>query len=553
VGASLNLRRYRRLFGKLAGLSLYVLFTGCSRIHLVNVSFFQSVNTVEAYDFVEVVAKVDGVHGENPFLDATLRGRFESTDKRQHWDVEGFCDSEDGSTFRIRFMPPAAGGYRYYAEYQQGDGVARTTGTFTAISGHRRGVLRVDPDFPWHFVWEGTGEHYFFNGTTAYWLMGWSDERTIQSIIERFNRLKTNRIRVTIAGRTNQFYGEPVMIGPNWTTFITPWLSTLPEDIYHPNFDYTRFYVPYWQKFERAVKFARDRDMIISLVLDMDDSRVHPAASSEDERRFIRYVVARFGAFSNITWDLGDDLDQFRSATWTHDTGELVERLDPYHHLATSHPVHVVNQDLAANWFGFTSYQEWSREQHTFMLSRRKRQEASGRIIPQANEEYGYEDHYPLWAKGIGSESADTLRRTAWDIAMAGGYQTTGETARRGTNIWPDSGGGWMNGRGDDTMTMLEGYAHMVDFFTSFEWWKTDPHDELVSNGNYCLAKPGEIYAVYLPHGNAVTIQLKGGHYNARRFNPATGEWTALSAAEGSRWISQAPDNNDWVFLLEKK
>jgi hypothetical protein len=37
-----------------------------------------------------------------------------------------------------------------------------------------------------------------------------------------------------------------------------------------------------------------------------------------------------------------------------------------------------------------------------------------------------------------------------------------------------------------------------VDFFTIFEWWKTGTHDELVNNGNYCLAKPGEIYAVYL-------------------------------------------------------
>ena len=78
---------------------------------------------------------------------------------------------------------------------------------------------------------------------------------------------------------------------------------------------------------------------------------------------------------------------------------------------------------------------------------------------------------------------------------MAGGYQTAGETARRGTNVWPDTGGGWMNGRGDDTMTMFKGYAHMVDFFTSFDWWDTEPHDELVNNGNYCLAKPGETYA----------------------------------------------------------
>jgi hypothetical protein len=32
-----------------------------------------------------------------------------------------------------------------------------------------------------------------------------------------------------------------------------------------------------------------------------------------------------------------------------------------------------------------------------------------------------------------------------------------------------------MNGRGDDSMTMLRGFAHMVDFFTMFECWKTEP------------------------------------------------------------------------------
>jgi hypothetical protein len=82
------------------------------------------------------------------------------------------------------------------------------------------------------------------------------------------------------------------------------------------------------------------------------------------------------------------------------------------------------------------------------MLESRKLQEKTGRIIPQTNEEYGYEDHYPLWALPE-SDSADVLRRTAWDIAMAGGYQTAGETTRRGTNIRRDIGGGWMNGRGD--------------------------------------------------------------------------------------------------------
>jgi hypothetical protein len=286
----------------------------------------------------------------------------------------------------------------------------------------------------------------------------------------------------------------------------------------------------------------------------MNDSRVHPAAGSEDERRFIRYAVARFGAFSNITWDLGDDLDQYRSVSWTHQTGEMIREWDPYSHLATSHPVNNRHQDLTADWFGFTSFQEWSRDQHAFMLLQRRRQKALGRIIPQTNEEYGYEDHYPLWSQGLGSESADTLRRTAWDIVMAGGYQTTGESARRGTNIWPDTGGGWMNGRGDDTMTMLQGYAHIVDFFTSFDWWKTEPHDELVNKGNYCLAKPGEIYAAYLPHGGRLTVRLKTGLYSATWFNPSNGERIVLPPAHARVWTSPAaPNDKDWALLLETK
>ena len=558
---SLLFTRSRRLFPtssiRCAGLVILlgvVLSTGCGRVSPLEVSFSQSSQTAEAYDFVEVTANVSWPHARNPFTDATLNGWFGLVDGNRRWQVGGFCDSEEGSLFRIRFMPPVAGKYEYSVTYWQGRTSKIFTGTFRALDEHRRGPIRIDPKYPWHFIWEGTGEHYFFNGTTAYWLMGWRDDSVIQNSIERLQRLKINRVRVTVAGRTNLFYGEPVMNGPNWTLFITPWRAESPEDIYHPGFDYTRFDVAYWQKFERALRYARDRDVIISLVLDMNDGRVHPAAFSNDEYRFIHYAIDRFGSFSNITWDLGDDLDGYRGRLWTHLTGTLIEKWDPYKHLATSHPGNNERQDRGADWFGFTSFQEWSREQHTFMLNERRQQEKVGRIIPQANEEYGYEDHYPWWAPRPDAESADTLRRTAWEIVMAGGYQTTGETARRGTNVWPDTGGGWMNGRGDDTMKMLQGYAHMVDFFTSFGWWKTEPHDELVNKGNYCLAAPGAIYVAYLPHGREATIRLKGGPYRATWFNPSTGEWNALPAAAGPSWTSPAaPDTNDWVLLLQRE
>ena len=518
-----------------------------------DVSFSQAPAQIERFDFVEITATVDASDVRNPFEDASLTGSLESEDGSKHWKVEGFADSDNGSIFRIRFMAPIAGAYKYSVTYKQGGFEKSAGGTFQAVEAHRRGILAVDPDYPWHFIWQGTGEHFFFNGTTAYWLVGWRDDRVIQYSIERLHRLKVNRLRVTIAGREAMaLFGEPVMTGPNWTVFVAAWPAQNAEDPFHPGFDYSRFNLSYWQKFDRMLKFARDRDMIISLVLDMNDSRVHPDAGSEDERRFIRYAIDRFGAFSNITWDMGDDLDSYRDEKWTHDTGMFIQERDPYKHLESSHPaVSNDHQDRASSWFAFTSYQEWSRNQHALMLESRKLQEKTGRIIPQTNEEYGYEDHYPHWA-APGSDSPDVLRRTAWDIAMAGAYGTSGESARRGTNIWPDTGGGWLNGRGDDTQTMFLGYGHMVDFFTSFEWWKTNPHDELVNNGNYCVADPGKTYAVYLPHGGNVTVQLRPGHYKATWFSAMTGEKIDLPSIEGTSWTSPtAPDQNDWALLIQ--
>ena len=134
---------------------------------------------------------------------------------------------------------------------------------------------------------------------------------------------------------------------------------------------------------------------------------------------------------------------------------------------------------------------------------------------------------------------------------MAGAYQTTGETAKTGTGVAPDTGGGWVNGRGDDTMTMLKGYAHLVRFFTSFEWWKAEPHDELVDNGAFCLAELGSVYVIYLPHGGGVKVTLEPGRYRTRWFNPRNGQYADAPDADGPEWTSpQSADREDWVLRL---
>ena len=519
---------------------------------LPTISFSQSADSVTCYDFIEVVVDVTSPTARNPFTDVFVSGEFGLADRQERLAVDGFADSADGSVFRIRFMPAVPGNYSYSVRYWQGNVQKILTGSFRAVQGTRRGLLVRDPAYPWHFVWAGTSEHYFLNGTTAFLLMGWDDERVIHAAIDRLRALSVNRIRVLLDGRTDHFWTEPIAPGHGFRATLNPWEARRPDDVNDPGFDYKRFSAGYWQKFERVARYAREQDAVLSVIFGWNDTHVHPTAGSDDERRYIRYAVARLGAYSNVTWDLGDDLDEFRSDAWTHEFGSYLYGIDPYHHLATSHPIDNRHQDKTSQWFGMTSFQRWDRPLHEWLLQQRQAQARTGRIIPQVDEEYGYEDHYPSWAPyRPPAASSDANRRAAWEISMAGAYQTTGETAKTGTGVAPDTGGGWVNGRGDDTMTMLKGYAHLVRFFTSFEWWKAEPHDELVDNGAFCLAELGSVYVIYLPHGGGVKVTLEPGRYRTRWFNPRNGQYADAPDADGPEWTSpQSADREDWVLRL---
>ncbi len=519
------------------------------------VTFSQSAKSIDAYDFVEVTMSVTTPDAANPFTDVSVEGSVEKAGGKA-LAVDGFCDSADGTTYRIRFMPMGPGDYTYRVTFRQGSFERTHAGTFRAVEGHRKGLLRVDPQHRWHFLWEGTGEHYFWNGTTTYWLMGWDDDAVIRGIIDRLAGLKVSRLRALLAGRAISFWGEPIVPCCGFRMNLNPWVAARPDDPTNPGFDFTRFNVAYWQKYERMLHYARERDMIISVIFDINDSWAHPADSSEDERRYFRYTVARLGAFSNITWDLGNEFDGYHKdpTAWANAMGAHLKQWDVYNHLASAHPMNNKYTFRDSPWFDMTLAQYWPRPLHAWMLNQRQAQEATGRIIPQVNEEYGYEDHYPIWSPSFpDGASADANRRAAWEMSMAGGYQTTGETAKRGTNVWPNTGGGWVNGRGDASMVMLQGYAHMVDFFTSFDWWKADPHDELVGGQNMCLAEPGRAYAIYLPMAGKTTVKLEPGLYEARWFNPRTGKWIPIpERVSAESWTTPEPaDSGDWAILMK--
>ncbi len=65
-------------------------------------------------------------------------------------------------------------------------------------------------------------------------------------------------------------------------------------------------------------------------------------------------------------------------------------------------------------------------------------------------------------------------------------------------------------------------------------------------------SKANTAYAVYMPHGGQVTVQLQPGRYRATWFSALTGEKIELPPADGPVWTSPvAPDKNDWALLLQ--
>jgi len=524
-----------------------------------NITFIQPVQNVECYDFFEVIIKMAPPLQGNPFTEVNVSGEFGPSGRTMN-KVDGFCDSNNGSIYRIRFMPEEPGKYEYTIRLNSSGLDAKKTGVFEAQKSKRKGIVRTDPEYPWHFIWSGSGEHFFWNSTTTYWLLGWQDEAIIRESLNRLALLKVNRIRVALNGRTRDGmrWKEPnVMPSGKFQYRLEPWPAAHPDDVENPDYNVDRFNIEHFRKCERMLAEAARLGIQVSLIfyLDGEDKGVDPFGKEKigetDEQRYYRYVVARMAAYENVMWDVTNEWHLFRNEKWVEKMGNLINQCDPYNHLISVHGREIF-PFRKSPWCDFAMYQCWDEHGgYSFMLKNRREQEKTGRPMPQVNEEYGYEDHYPYpWGEGRRwpARTADNRRRLAWEMTMAGGYQTTGERAD------VKGYGGWITGWGNDEMIMLQGYARMMNFFTSVDWWTAEPAPELVMGNARCLASPGRIYLVYLPKGGTTQVKLEDGQYNAKWYNPREGAWSQIDNAATGLWTTPSPpDEQDWGILIESK
>ena len=104
------------------------------------------------------------------------------------------------------------------------------------------------------------------------------------------------------------------------------------------------------------------------------------------------------------------------------------------------------------------------------------------------------------------------------------------------------------------------GYA--LEFFQKIPFWEMESYDEFISDKrSFCLAKSGEIYAVYLPDINKPKIDLSDveGDFEIGWYNPREGgnmqDGTIRNVRGGGMIDMGSPITDtelDWVALLKK-
>lgn len=468
----------------------------------------------------------------NPFQDVIVTATFR-TPSNNEMNINGFYAGE--GIWKIRFILNELGTWSYviYSNDEQIDG---QTGFVNCIPSQDLGPIVIDPDYPHHFKF-ADGGHFYYNGNTCKALFatpksgpygGWKD------FIDYCAEMKFNSIIVylyipTIATSSSAWAGRPDEIDYHVSVWPMKGDSNVMGDIQNPStIDFNRFYLPYWDKVDHIAQYMKKKGIVAYIFFHSDDAVnvtndkdfSNPTALTRDqEKLYFKYALARLASYTNVRWVLCLEYNEYRDDAWAREMGNFVKQNDPYEHLLSVHShmdFHFGDED----WADFIVYQGSAFETPIYLEDRKYNK-------PMANDENGYEPR-----KALDYE----VRMNNWVLAMTGVYSSYGHIRQMGTDFTDLH----LDDNAADSIKI------MYKFMTSLEWWKMEPHNELVNADFYCLANPGEEYVVYLPpgeRGRKITLDLTNvsGSLNIEWLNNTNGRRRGAGTVEGGKIQSFKP------------
>jgi hypothetical protein len=279
-------------------------------------------------------------------------------------------------------------------------------------------------------------------------------------------------------------------------------------------------------------------------------------------RLYLRELIARFAHHHALIWNLGEENntpDADRKAI-----ASFIRSLDAYKHPVTVH-THVnkiqecYGQLLGHEAFEATSIQADMNRYHRYTLEMREASAKAGRKWAIFGDEQTRAD------VGVVPDADDPThdiprKQALWGNLMAGGagveWYFGYKYAHMDLNCedWRSRDRMW-----DQTRHALEFFQKHLPF------WEMTPADGLAQGAEaYVLAKPGQVYAVYLPKGGTVKLNLEklnleAGNYSVDWYNPRTGgallKGAVKSVAGGAAAEIGAPPadaDQDWAAIIKR-
>ncbi|MGB3403152.1 MAG: DUF4038 domain-containing protein [Microcoleaceae cyanobacterium] len=483
-------------------------------------------DTVGQYDIFEQSFSDAGSYS-NPYTAVTATATFTGPDN-QTATIPLFWDG--GDNWKFRFAPDTQGEWSWTIDSND-NGLNGESGTFDVVASNNTGGIEAKPDAPYYFQYENGTPFYFFGDTN--WRLG---QTSSSENLNHETALEYLDIRASQGFNYihSDFAQDPNEGGPLWD-------GTKGRDL-NPG---------YFQELDSRIEYMNDLGITSGYMLEWAQGWKNDFSSQADRLQYAEYVTARYSAH-NVVFIVSGEYNETLSTSIYNEIGETIDATDPHDRMITIHSTGTVEQFANESWMSFGDYQQIYRNLHSEILDSRDHNK------PVVNSEYAY---YLRDSNGDGvvdkpnSATLEEIRDASYDIVMAGGHLVTGwGTTYFGGNR--DRGPFNPNDpRNDD---WEEDVQHIKTLFTDREWWKLEPHDELIGGPGteYLLADIGEEYVAYV-RGNSGNYSLDLGTnqtatYNIQQFDPREGTYTDVGSYTGSGTITLSPpDSEDWVYIVE--
>ena len=602
----------RSLSIKFPALSILLVWLACSAISLTASGEYRQHQTLSLDFEIDATRETAAI---NPFRDYRLQVTFEQGDRQ--YSVPGFyaadgnaanTGADAGGVWRVYFTPPKPGAWTYTVSFRRGADLAveddpysgkpikpydGQTGSFDVLPPARDAtgfaatgrVIYANSHY-WHtedgqpllLFGANSPENFLayadIDGTYSYdpgrnylkswaphladWKEGdptWMGDKG-KGIIGALNYLASQQMNVVFALLLN-IEGDARDVWP----FIS-----------HHKHDFTRYDVSKLAQWEIIFRHAESLGISLNLafqeqenqlILDDGDTRI-------ERRLFLREMIARFAHLKNIIWNIGEEnggqysywpqgqSDQQRFAMIRY----LKDR-DPYDIpiVVGTYPNQEERMDILNRLLRFDRFDGISMQSG-------KSRYIHGDVKYWIDKSAKYnrpwvvmQDELGPWHTGTPSDADDTTRdrmrkEVLWAALMAGA----------GGVEWYF---GWMTPPNDlnaedwrsrETMWQQSAVAH--DFFKQLDYTAMRHADELLEYSNdYCFAKPGDTYAVYLVDGGTAKLDLRDvdGQFTVRWYNPRIGgtlQEGTVKTVRGGNWvkIGKAPSEvgEDWAVLVRR-